>query len=113
MLVKSQDNENENDNSQNNQSESNTEINTNNNSNSNSNSFNNPNIDIKVNRSIVLYNKTIEKIKMWIESLKYSHEKKKFMVTPCTHAFHTPCLEKWMELKNECPYCRRPIPSLE
>jgi hypothetical protein len=39
--------------------------------------------------------------------------KKKYMVTPCDHIFHTNCLEKWMEVKNECPYCKRRIPSIE
>jgi len=39
--------------------------------------------------------------------------KKKFMVTPCKHTFHTNCLELWLEMKNECPYCRNKIPPLE
>ena len=39
--------------------------------------------------------------------------RKKYMVTPCDHIFHTNCLEKWMEVKNECPYCKRRIPPIE
>ena len=39
--------------------------------------------------------------------------KKKFMVTPCKHTFHTNCLELWLEMKNECPYCRNKIPPLD
>ena len=60
-----------------------------------------------------IYNKVTIKFKMWVESLKYTYNKKRFMITPCSHVFHSPCMEKWMELKNECPYCRRPIPPLE
>eukprot|EP01137_Pigoraptor_chileana_P012653 Opistho-2@65261 len=33
-----------------------------------------------------------------------------FMVTPCRHAFHRQCLEKWMLIKMECPSCRQPLP---
>lgn len=32
------------------------------------------------------------------------------MVTPCDHAFHSECLLKWMEIKLECPTCRRALP---
>lgn len=60
-----------------------------------------------------LYDKLTLKIKAFIESLKYVYTKKKFMKTPCDHIFHTECLEKWMEMKHECPFCRRNIPSLE
>ena len=28
------------------------------------------------------------------------------MVTPCNHFFHQECLERWMEVKMECPTCR-------
>lgn len=36
-------------------------------------------------------------------------KKKPFMLTPCSHAFHTPCLESWFERKKECPHCRNEI----
>jgi hypothetical protein len=32
------------------------------------------------------------------------------MVTPCGHFFHTGCLNRWMDVKMECPTCRRPLP---
>ncbi|KEH30698.1 putative transcription factor C2H2 family [Medicago truncatula] len=32
------------------------------------------------------------------------------MVTPCDHFFHTGCLQRWMDIKMECPTCRRPLP---
>ncbi|KAI9325719.1 hypothetical protein DFJ73DRAFT_868710 [Zopfochytrium polystomum] len=34
-----------------------------------------------------------------------------YMVTPCHHLFHTECLEKWMEVKFECPVCRTELPE--
>lgn len=29
-----------------------------------------------------------------------------YMVTPCKHVFHTPCLEGWMRFRLQCPICR-------
>ena len=52
----------------------------------------------------------VEKIDKWFNP---QNKKKKFMITPCDHVFHTVCLEKWMMLKNECPYCKRKIPPVE
>ncbi len=40
-------------------------------------------------------------------SLNYN--KKPFMMTPCKHIFHTPCLESWFKQKKECPSCRQDI----
>ena len=34
------------------------------------------------------------------------------MVAPCHHAFHTECLERWLEIKNECPSCRSALPPV-
>ncbi|KIS68778.1 ubiquitin-protein ligase TUL1 [Mycosarcoma maydis] len=34
------------------------------------------------------------------------------MLAPCQHAFHTQCLEPWMEIKNECPSCRSSLPRV-
>ena len=31
---------------------------------------------------------------------------KKYMLIRCGHMFHTECLEKWFEMKKECPSCR-------
>lgn len=33
-----------------------------------------------------------------------------YMVTPCDHFFHSGCLQRWMDIKMECPTCRRPLP---
>jgi hypothetical protein len=33
-------------------------------------------------------------------------------VTPCDHFFHTGCLQRWMDIKMECPTCRRPLPPM-
>lgn len=35
------------------------------------------------------------------------------MVTPCGHFFHPHCLLRWMEVKMDCPTCRRPLPAHE
>ena len=32
------------------------------------------------------------------------------MLTPCNHFFHTSCLQRWMDVKMECPTCRSPLP---
>ena len=34
------------------------------------------------------------------------------MVTPCNHFFHTKCLTRWMDIKQECPTCRRALPPM-
>lgn len=34
------------------------------------------------------------------------------MVTPCDHIFHAGCLQRWMDIKMECPTCRRPLPPM-
>tara|TARA_B100000287_G_scaffold411444_1_gene440922 strand:- start:1295 stop:2542 length:1248 start_codon:yes stop_codon:yes gene_type:complete len=34
------------------------------------------------------------------------------MVTPCNHFFHTKCLMRWMDIKQECPTCRRHLPPM-
>ncbi|KAH0582574.1 hypothetical protein H2248_010506 [Termitomyces sp. 'cryptogamus'] len=35
-----------------------------------------------------------------------------YSLAPCSHLFHTECLEKWLAIKNICPHCRRPLPPL-
>lgn len=35
-----------------------------------------------------------------------------YMVTPCRHIFHTPCLEGWMRYRLQCPICRNDLPPL-
>lgn len=32
-------------------------------------------------------------------------------VTPCDHFFHNACMLRWMQVKLECPTCRRPLPT--
>ncbi len=35
-----------------------------------------------------------------------------YMVTPCDHFFHDSCLERWMDVKQECPVCRTVLPTI-
>ena len=51
--------------------------------------------------------KTLEKIK------KKRENRGDYMLTPCHHLFHKKCLEHWLNVKNQCPYCRQQIPPLE
>jgi len=37
----------------------------------------------------------------------------KIMVTPCSHIFHTDCLNSWMEQKEVCPICRSSLPEVD
>ncbi|KAK8797112.1 hypothetical protein WA158_004322 [Blastocystis sp. Blastoise] len=35
-----------------------------------------------------------------------------YMVTPCNHIFHKECLSHWLEIKPDCPTCRRVLPDV-
>lgn len=37
-------------------------------------------------------------------------KKKGYMLAPCDHLFHTDCLMQWMDIKMECPICRKELP---
>jgi hypothetical protein len=32
-------------------------------------------------------------------------------VLPCSHEFHTQCVDRWLKVKKDCPLCRRDINS--
>mmetsp|Transcript_6868 Transcript_6868/g.14993 ORF Transcript_6868/g.14993 Transcript_6868/m.14993 type:complete len:1215 (+) Transcript_6868:309-3953(+) len=34
-----------------------------------------------------------------------------YMIAPCNHIFHRDCLMQWMEVKMECPICRKELPA--
>ena len=55
----------------------------------------------------------IEKLAMMIQKWNKQKNIKPYMKTPCGHIFHSKCLEIWLDVKNECPYCRQRIPPLE
>lgn len=38
--------------------------------------------------------------------------RRRYMVTPCQHVFHTECMEQWMRSRLQCPICRNPLPPL-
>ena len=62
---------------------------------------------------ICYLNVLYETIKRWLKNMEGKTTKKKYMITPCDHVFHTVCLEKWMKLKNECPYCKGALPPID
>lgn len=31
----------------------------------------------------------------------------------CSHTFHESCIERWMNINNSCPMCRKEIMTLE
>jgi transmembrane E3 ubiquitin-protein ligase len=39
-------------------------------------------------------------------------ERRKYMVTPCRHIFHSTCLEGWLRFRLQCPNCREDLPPL-
>ena len=44
--------------------------------------------------------------------IKLKNVKHKIMKTPCSHKFHIACLIEWMNIKMECPTCRKNLPCL-
>lgn len=42
-----------------------------------------------------------------------SRGQKLIMLTPCNHCFHAGCLKEWCTHKNECPICRKILPSID
>lgn len=43
-------------------------------------------------------------------SIDLAQRSSDYMVTPCDHFFHSACLQRWMDIKMECPTCRRSLP---
>jgi len=39
-------------------------------------------------------------------------DRKNTVITPCGHLFHSQCLGEWMNLRHECPLCRRELPPI-
>jgi hypothetical protein len=39
-------------------------------------------------------------------------DRKAYMLAPCNHLFHRDCLVTWMEVKMECPICRKELPAI-
>ncbi|KAF1345956.1 hypothetical protein BDV97DRAFT_302164 [Delphinella strobiligena] len=39
-------------------------------------------------------------------------ERRRYMVTPCRHVFHSGCLEGWMKYRLQCPVCREELPPV-
>lgn len=53
-------------------------------------------------------------VPIYVEDIPETHKvnKNDYMVTPCSHIFHTECLENWMNYKLQCPVCRSLLPPL-
>ena len=75
--------------------------------------------NLKVNREddnndlIIKNGNYIEKLSKLIQKWHKKQNRKPYMKTPCGHIMHSKCLETWLEVKNECPYCRQKIPPLD
>lgn len=39
-------------------------------------------------------------------------KKDELMRPPCKHMFHIPCLINWIQIKLECPSCRKELPPV-
>lgn len=57
--------------------------------------------------------KIIDYIIIRLDRNKVNYIRTNLMQTPCKHLFHSSCLESWMDIKSECPFCRNSIPPLE
>ncbi|CAG98931.1 ubiquitin-protein ligase TUL1 [Kluyveromyces lactis] len=53
-------------------------------------------------------------VPVYVEETEETHkiDAQSYMITPCSHIFHTECLENWMSYKLQCPVCRAPLPPL-
>ena len=65
------------------------------------------NNNIKRNWLIKILIKYLEKLK------KREKNRGNIMITPCNHIYHAKCLELWLNVKNQCPYCTQNIPPLD
>lgn len=53
-------------------------------------------------------------VPVYVEEDEETHkvDLQSYMLTPCSHIFHTECLENWMSYKLQCPVCRAALPPL-
>lgn len=47
----------------------------------------------------------------WMIKERFWDKQIYIMKTPCNHFFHCECLTSWMEMKLECPICRKELPK--
>jgi hypothetical protein len=61
------------------------------------------------NRKYCSYFENLKFISLNFHETSLNINKKPYMMTPCRHFFHSPCLESWFKQKKECPSCRQDI----
>jgi hypothetical protein len=47
-----------------------------------------------------------------MSEIELRDNRKNTVITPCGHLFHSQCLSEWMNLRLECPLCRRELPPI-
>ena len=47
-----------------------------------------------------------------MSEIDLKNERKDTVITPCGHLFHSQCLGEWMNMRQECPLCRRELPPI-
>lgn len=47
-----------------------------------------------------------------MSEIDLKNDRKNTVITPCGHLFHSQCLGEWMNLRQECPLCRRELPPI-
>lgn len=64
-------------------------------------------LDLKIDNHTLLSRKNNVVIKDFLCAICYEDipcEAK--IITSCDHLFHYTCLSRWLDIKNECPFCR-------
>ena len=51
--------------------------------------------------------KQVEECSICMDIFKYGENVKE--LKSCKHAFHSKCIDKWLENENKCPICKQPI----
>jgi hypothetical protein len=63
----------------------------------------------RINKKYCSYYENLKFLLLNFHETSLNINRKPYMMTPCKHFFHTPCLESWFKQKKECPSCRQDI----